>query len=67
MDCSSEKKSRVGHVYGLVLNSNPIILQHPLDPPRQQQHQVLQALAVAVLQWGSEFDGKTSSTLSAVT
>ena len=50
------------YVYELVLNSNPTILQHPLDPPRQQQHQVLQVLAVALLQGGSEFAGKTSCT-----
>ena len=56
MDFSSEKKRRVGHVYGLVLNSNPTILQHPLDPPQQRQHKVL---AVALIQRGSEFDGKT--------
>ena len=64
MDFSSEKKRRVGHVYGLVLNSNPIVLQHPLDPPRQRQHQVLQVqdLAVALLQGESKFDDKTSST-----
>ena len=40
------------YVYELVLNSNPTILQHPLDPPRQRQHQVLQVLAVALLQGG---------------
>ena len=63
MDFSSEKKRRVGHVYGVVLNSNPTILQHPLDPPRQRQQQVLQVLAVALLQGESEFDRKTFSTL----
>ena len=64
MDFSSEKKRRVGHVYWLVLKSNPIVLQHPLDPPRQRQHQVLhvQDLAVALLQGESKFDDKTSST-----
>ena len=51
------------YVYELVLNSNPTILQHPLDPPRQRQHQVLQVLAVALLQEESEFDRKTFSTL----
>ena len=50
--------------YWLVLKSNPIVLQHPLDPPRQRQHQVLQVqdLAVALLQGESKFDDKTSST-----
>ena len=52
MDFSSEKKRGVGHVYGLVLNSNPTTLQHSLDPPQQRQHQVLQVLAVALLQGG---------------
>ena len=56
MDFSSEKKRRVGQwpctVYRLVLKSNPTVLQPPLDPPRQRQHQVLQVLAVALLQGG---------------
>ena len=50
-------------VYGLVLKSHPTVLQYPLNPPRQQQHQVLQVLAVALLQGGSEYDGKAFSTL----
>ena len=36
----------------VVLNSNPTTLQHSLDPPQQRQHQVLQVLAVALLQGG---------------
>ena len=54
------------YIYGLVLYNIPNILQPPLDPPRHRQHQVLQVLAVTLLQEGSEYDGRTTPTLSAV-
>ena len=50
MDFSSEKKRRVGHVYGIVLYNIPIILQPPwiLLGTDNTMGTVLQALAVAV-------------------